>query len=266
MTNVTEHNESANKKQGQPVVELKNIAKHFGEQAVLCDISLSVYPGEVIAIIGPSGGGKSTLLRCATLLERIDAGEITYGDISVATFDGDKSVYASKHTLHTARAHFGLVFQNFNLFPHFTVLKNITDALVRVQKIPADQAKKTALGLIEKMGLLVNEEKVPNELSGGQQQRVGIARALALNPDVLYFDEPTSALDPELTSEVLKTIKQLAQEDVTMVIVTHEISFAREVADRIIFMDGGYIVEEGPAQEVIDHPKHPRLKAFLSHN
>ena len=228
--------------ENKPVVRLSHIKKSFGDAEVLKDISLEVNPGEVVAIIGPSGGGKSTLLRCATLLETFDAGELSYGDLEVATMQNGKAVYGKKDVLRAAKSHFGLVFQNYNLFPHYTVLKNIMDAPIAVQ----------------------NEGKVPCELSGGQQQRVSIARALCLNPDIVFFDEPTSALDPELTAEVLKVIKQLAAEHMTMVIVTHEMSFARDVADRIVFMDGGVIVEEGPAEQVINNPQHDRTKAFLN--
>lgn len=247
-----------------PVVSIAHARKAFGANEVLRDISLEVNPGEVVAIIGPSGGGKSTLLRCATLLETLDGGSLSYGDLVVAHDEGGRAAYAKGDTLRQARARFGLVFQNYNLFPHFTVMRNITDAPVRVQKRDRAEVEQQARALIERMGLAGCETKVPCELSGGQQQRVSIARALAMNPDVLYFDEPTSALDPELTSEVLQVIKGLAADHMTMVIVTHEMTFAREVADRAIFMDGGVIVEEGPAEQVIDHPQAERTKAFLS--
>ena len=247
-----------------PVVSIAHARKAFGANEVLRDISLEVNPGEVVAIIGPSGGGKSTLLRCATLLETLDGGSLSYGDLVVAHDEGGRAVYAKGDTLRQARARFGLVFQNYNLFPHFTVMRNITDAPVRVQKRGRTEVEEQARALIERMGLVGCETKVPCELSGGQQQRVSIARALAMNPDVLYFDEPTSALDPELTSEVLQVIKGLAADHMTMVIVTHEMTFAREVADRVIFMDGGVIVEEGPAEQVIDHPQTERTRAFLS--
>ena len=248
----------------KPVVRLSHIKKSFGDAEVLKDISLEVNPGEVVAIIGPSGGGKSTLLRCATLLETFDAGELSYGDLEVATMRNGKAVYGKKDVLRAAKSRFGLVFQNYNLFPHYTVLKNIMDAPIAVQKRDKADVERQARELIAKMGLEGNEGKVPCELSGGQQQRVSIARALCLNPDIVFFDEPTSALDPELTAEVLTVIKQLAAEHMTMVIVTHEMSFARDVADRIVFMDGGVIVEEGPAEQVINNPQHDRTKAFLN--
>lgn len=247
----------------RPVVSLKHVRKSYGENDVLKDISLEVSPGQVVAIIGPSGGGKSTLLRCATLLERFDAGCLSYGDLEVAHDEGGEAVYAGKDALQQAKGRFGLVFQNYNLFPHYTVMRNITDAPLCVQKRDAAEVERQAHELIARMGLQGNEDKVPCELSGGQQQRVSIARALALNPDILYFDEPTSALDPELTQEVLKVIRTLADQHMTMVIVTHEMNFARDVADHIVFMDGGVIVEEGPADEVINHPRHDRTRAFL---
>lgn len=247
-----------------PLVSLSHARKSFGKTEVLKDISLSVEQGQVVAIIGPSGGGKSTLLRCMTLLETLDGGSLSYGDLAVATDGGSGSVYGGKSVLSQAKTRFGLVFQNFNLFPHYTVLKNITDAPLSVQKRPKDQVMAQAHELLVKMGLEGKENMVPCELSGGQQQRVAIARAMALNPDVLFFDEPTSALDPELTKGVLKVIRDLADEHMTMVIVTHEMSFARDVADHIIFMDGGYIVEEGPAEQVINNPQQERTKLFLA--
>ncbi len=247
------------------VVELENIEKSFGNNMVLKDISLSVKKGEVVSIIGSSGGGKSTLLRCATLLETFERGRLAYGDVVVAQPGADgRAIYGGKKTLAEARSHFGLVFQNFNLFPHRTVLQNISDAPILVKGTPRAEAESRARALIEKMGLTGKESMVPCELSGGQQQRVAIARALAMNPEMLFFDEPTSALDPELTQEILRVIRNLAEEHMTMVIVTHEMSFARDVSDRVIFMDKGVIVEEGPAREVIDHPQHERTKAFLS--
>ena len=247
-----------------PLVSLSHARKSFGKTEVLKDISLSVEQGQVVAIIGPSGGGKSTLLRCMTLLETLDGGSLSYGDLAVATDGGSGSVYGGKSVLSQAKTRFGLVFQNFNLFPHYTVMKNSTDAPLSVQKRPKDQVMAQANELLVKMGLEGKENMVPCELSGGQQQRVAIARALALNPDVLFFDEPTSALDPELTKGVLKVIRDLADEHMTMVIVTHEMSFARDVADHIIFMDGGYIVEEGPAEQVINNPQQERTKLFLA--
>ena len=243
-----------------PVVAVDHVQKSFGEAKVLRDIALAVNPGEVVAIIGPSGGGKSTLLRCMTLLERVDAGDLTYGDLTCVK-DG---TYGDKALLAQARQRFGLVFQNYNLFPHFSVLRNVMDAPICVQKRDRAEVEEQARALLAKMGLTGNEDKVPCPLSGGQQQRASIARALAMNPQVMFFDEPTSALDPELTAEVLKVIKGLAAENMTMVIVTHEMGFARDVADRIVFMDGGVIVEQGPAEQVIDHPREERTRAFLA--
>ena len=248
----------------QPLVRLENVHKSYGENHVLRGISLAVNPGEVVAIIGASGGGKSTLLRCTTLLERFDAGGLSYGDLEVARDEGGVAVYGHKNVLQEAKQRFGLVFQNYNLFPHYTVLKNLMDAPLCVQKRDAAEVEAEARKLLERMGLAGNENKVPCELSGGQQQRVSIARALCMNPDVLFFDEPTSALDPELTQEVLKVIRDLASQHMTMVIVTHEMAFARDVADRIIFIDKGVIVEEGPAEQLINNPQHERTRAFLS--
>lgn len=249
----------------KPLVLLEHAKKSFGGTPVLKDISLTVREGEVVAIIGPSGGGKSTLLRCLTLLETLDAGHLQYGDLTVAEDDASgRAAYASKAVLKEAKMRFGLVFQNFNLFPHYSVIKNITDAPLNVQKRPKDEVMTQARNLLTKMGLEGKEDMVPCELSGGQQQRVAIARALCLNPDVLFFDEPTSALDPELTKDVLKVIRDLAAEHMTMVIVTHEMNFARDVADHIVFMDGGVIVEEGNATDLINNPQHQRTRAFLA--
>lgn len=246
------------------VVSLEHAKKSFGDNLVLKDISLEVNKGDVLAIIGPSGGGKSTLLRCLTLLETLDEGSLSYGDLTVVRNEDGHAVYGGRDVMRKAKTRFGLVFQNFNLFPHYSVIKNVTDALVSVQKQPKGQALERGRELLAKMGLSGKEDMVPCELSGGQQQRVAIARALAMNPDVLYFDEPTSALDPELTREVLKVIRELAAERMTMVIVTHEMLFARDVADHIIFMDGGMVVERGRATSVIDSPAHERTRAFLA--
>lgn len=251
--------------EANPLVRLEHASKSFGDNHVLRDITLEVTPGEVVAIIGPSGGGKSTLLRCMTLLERLDAGELWYGDLAVArSGERGSATYGDKATLAQARARFGLVFQQFNLFPHMTVMKNVMDAPLVVQRRPREEVEAQARELIAKMGLADNEDKVPCELSGGQQQRASIARALCLNPSILYFDEPTSALDPELTGEVLKVMRQLAEEGTTMVVVTHEMAFARDVARRVVFMDGGRIVEEGSPEQVFGSPREARTKEFLA--
>jgi polar amino acid transport system ATP-binding protein len=223
-----------------------------------------VEEGEVVAIIGPSGSGKSTLLRCATLLETMDSGDLVYLGEYAARDENGASQYADKKKLKEIMGYFGLVFQNFNLFPHYSVEKNIMDAPIHVQKKSKQEAQEKAKELLAKMGLTGKENSYPCQLSGGQQQRVAIARALAMNPKILFFDEPTSALDPELTGEILKVIRQLAEEKMTMVIVTHEMGFARDVADRVIFMDGGYIVEQGDPRAVIEHPKEERTRQFLA--
>ena len=223
------------------LLEIHNMKKTFDELEVITDISLSVEEGEVVSIIGPSGSGKSTLLRCATMLEKMDGGELIYLGEKAAWEDSsnEKCVYASKADLRRIRKNFGLVFQNFNLFPHYTVLKNIIDAPINVLKVPKKEAIERAEKLLGQLGLSDKRNAYPFQLSGGQQQRVSIARALALQPKILFFDEPTSALDPELTGEVLRVIKQLASEHMTMIIVTHEMQFARELSDRIVFMEGG---------------------------
>lgn len=247
------------------ILEIKNIKKSFGEDLeVLQDISLAVEEGEVVSILGPSGSGKSTLLRCATFLEQIDSGSIAYGGkVYVENDTAGNAKKPERAKILEAQSNFGLVFQDFNLFPHFSVLKNVMDAPVKNQKRPKQEVEKEARALLAKMGLEGKEDAYPCELSGGQKQRVAIARALALRPKMLYFDEPTSALDPEITAEILRVLKGLAAEKMTMVIVTHEIDFARAVSDRVIFMDGGKVVEEGRSEEVIDNPKNERTKAFL---
>lgn len=247
------------------ILEIKNIKKSFGEDLeVLQDISLAVEEGEVVSILGPSGSGKSTLLRCATFLEQIDSGSIAYGGkVYVENDTAGNAKKPERAKILEAQSNFGLVFQDFNLFPHFSVLKNVMDAPVKNQKRPKQEVEKEARALLAKMGLEGKEDAYPCELSGGQKQRVAIARALALRPKMLYFDEPTSALDPEITAEILRVLKGLAAEKMTMVIVTHEIDFARAVSDRVIFMDGGKVVEEGRPEEVIDNPKNKRTKAFL---
>ena len=247
------------------MLSVENVRKSFGGLPALKGISLEVRQGEVLAVIGPSGSGKSTLLRCITQLERVDSGKITIcGETLVSNNEQEKAVYADKQTRVKIGLHLGLVFQNFNLFPHFSVLRNVTEAPVRVLKKNKAEAERTARALLEKMGLADKADAYPCQLSGGQQQRVSIARALAMNPDILFFDEPTSALDPELTGEILKVIRELAAEHMTMVVVTHEMKFARDVADQVIFMDGGNIVEQGTASDVFGSTKEERTKAFLS--
>ena len=246
------------------LLEMNHIEKKFDDLQVLKDISLAVEEGEIVSIIGPSGSGKSTLLRCATMLETIDRGEIVYlGEKAAWTENGQKkAVYAKKDRLRQIQKNYGLVFQNFNLFPHFSVIKNITDAPIHVQGKPKEQAFQEGMELLRKMGLEDKADAYPCQLSGGQCQRVAIARALALNPRILFFDEPTSALDPELTGEVLKVIRSLAELDITMVIVTHEMAFARDISDRVICMADGVIVEEGTPGEVFAS-SNERTQAFL---
>lgn len=246
------------------ILEINHCRKQFGGVPVLADISLSVDQGQVVSIIGPSGSGKSTLLRCATLLETMDGGELRYLDRRAAWEENGRLIYAPPGELKQIRASFGLVFQNFNLFPHYSVLKNITEAPLLIQKRKKDEVMATARELLRKMGLADREDAYPYQLSGGQQQRVSIARALAMNPKILFFDEPTSALDPELTGEILKVIRDLAEEHMTMVIVTHEMAFARDVSDHVIFMDGGVIVEQGRPSDIINHPTQERTIQFLS--
>ncbi len=246
------------------MLEVRHLRKSFGSLEVLKDISFTVNSGDVVAIIGPSGSGKSTLLRCINQLEKATDGEICVcgKEMLVKNQKGNVS-YADPKTLREIRLHIGLVFQNFNLFPHFTVLRNITEAPIHVLKQNRAEAEKNAMSLLEKMGLSAKANAYPCELSGGQQQRVSIARALALHPDVLFFDEPTSALDPELTGEILKVIRELAAEGMTMVIVTHEMAFARDVADRVIFMENGVIVEEGTPDVLFSENASERTKQFL---
>ena len=248
------------------LLEMNHVQKSFlnGSLHVLKDINLSVSEGEVVSIIGPSGSGKSTLLRCATLLETMDGGDLIYlGDYAAKNDENNCAVYSDKAQLKKVRGHFGLVFQSFNLFPHYSVLKNLTDAQIQVLGRSKEEADKRGMELLAKMGLSDKADAYPCQLSGGQQQRVAIARALAMDPTILFFDEPTSALDPELTGEVLKVIKQLADDQMTMVIVTHEMAFARAVSDRVIFMDGGVIVEQGDPEKVFGSPTQERTKQFL---
>ena len=247
------------------ILEMNNIQKSFDGLEVLKDITLNVDSGEVVSIIGPSGSGKSTLLRCATFLETIDGGEITYMGEKAATTDASGvAQYVSQKELRRFRNYFGLVFQQFNLFPHYSILRNVTDAPIRVLKRDPAEAEATARDLLAKIGIADKADKYPYQLSGGQQQRVAIARALAMKPEILFFDEPTSALDPELTGEVLKVIRALAEANMTMVVVTHEMPFAKAVSNRVIFMDGGVIVEQGDPIDVFEHPQHERTRRFLS--
>ena len=244
------------------LLEMKNIKKEFNGQSVLKDISLQVKEGEIVSIIGPSGSGKSTLLRCATMLTDIDSGEISYMGKRSVWMENGKTVVPSGKQLKEIRSCFGLVFQNFNLFPHYSVIKNITDAPIHVQKRKKEEVYREARELLAKMGLSDKENAYPCQLSGGQCQRVAIARALALNPKILFFDEPTSALDPELTGEVLRVIRSLADLHITMGIVTHEMNFAKDISDRVIFMDQGVIAVEGTPQQVFSS-ENARMREFL---
>ena len=244
------------------ILEMNHVKKNFGNNQVLKDINLSVNEGEVVTIIGPSGSGKSTLLRCATFLETMDDGNIIYMDDEVVKSENGHSVYGNKEQQKRALSYFGLVFQNFNLFPHFTVLKNIIDAPIRIQKRNKEEVIAEARALLAQMGLSDKENAYPGQLSGGQQQRVSIASALAMKPKILFFDEPTSALDPELTLEILKVIKDLAKQKMTMVIVTHEMTFAHDVSNRMIFMDKGVIVEETTPDKMFTSDNE-RTKEFL---
>lgn len=245
----------------EEIIKIENLKKTFNDNLeILKGISFSVQKGEVLSIIGPSGSGKSTLLRCISQLEDVTDGTITICGKKLV----ENGVYVDKKLKHEIILKSGLVFQNFNLFPHYSVLKNVTEPQIQVLKRPKDEAEQTAMELLKRMGLAEKAQNYPCELSGGQQQRVSIARALALKPEVLLFDEPTSALDPELTGEILAVIKELASEKMTMVVVTHEMAFARDISTEIIFMDGGVIVEQGEPNQVINNPKTERMKAFLS--
>lgn len=248
------------------ILEVRHIEKHFGSTQVLTDISFSLEEGQALSIIGSSGSGKTTLLRCLNFLERPDNGTIAVKGETL--FDAKNPKTQQESEIRTKRLHFGLVFQNFNLFPQYTALQNVTLAreLLDKERGGEDKEQIVAAGreLLSQMGLADRASHYPHQLSGGQQQRVAIARALALHPDILCFDEPTSALDPELTGEVLRVIRSLADQKTTMIIVTHEMAFARDVADQVIFMDGGLIVEQGDPKEVIDHPKEERTRKFLS--
>jgi len=240
------------------MIKLQQVEKSFGKQSVLRGIDLEVNKGDVVAIIGPSGSGKTTLLRCINYLEKPDAGAVTIGDL---TIDYKK---INKRDIHTLRQRTTMVFQQYNLFRHKTALENVMEGLVIVKKLPKSEARERSVALLEKVGLGEKLDAYPSQLSGGQQQRVGIARALALNPEAILLDEPTSALDPELVGEVLSVIRQIAKEGITMIIVTHELAFAQDVASRVVFMDGGVIVEEGTPNELFGVPKEERTKQFLS--
>lgn len=245
----------------EEIIKVENIRKTFNDNVeILKGISFSVEKGEVLSIIGPSGSGKSTMLRCISQLETVSDGTISICGKTLVK----NGIYADKKDRHDIILKSGLVFQNFNLFPHYSVLKNVVDPQVQVLKKTKEDAEETAIELLKRMGLGEKIKNYPCELSGGQQQRVSIARALALKPEVLLFDEPTSALDPELTGEILAVIKELAAEKMTMVVVTHEMAFARDISSKIIFMDGGVIVEQGDPVEIISHPKTERMQAFLS--
>ena len=241
------------------IIKVEHLKKSFGQLEVLKDISFSLHQGEVLGIIGPSGSGKSTLLRCICQLETVTDGTVNICGQNLV----EKGIYADKKTMRSIGLNIGLVFQNFNLFPHFSVLRNITEAQRIVLGKSKEESEAVAMELLKKMGLEAKANSYPCELSGGQQQRVSIARALALKPKVLLFDEPTSALDPELTGEILAVIRDLAREKMTMIVVTHEMAFARDTSDKVIFMDGGVIVEEGNPQDLINNPQSDRLKEFL---
>ena len=241
--------------QDKTIIYVKNLKKNYGKNEVLKDINVDIHEGEVVCVIGPSGSGKSTFLRCLNKLEVSTSGSIVVNETDIND---------PKTDIDRFRENIGMVFQHFNLFPHKTVEENIMLAPVTLKKMNKNEAKEKAHTLLQRVGLEDKADQYPNQLSGGQKQRVAIARALAMNPDIMLFDEPTSALDPEMVGEVLKVMKELAQEGMTMVVVTHEMGFAREVSDRVIFMDGGYIVEEGTPDEVINHPKQPRTINFLN--
>jgi L-cystine transport system ATP-binding protein len=239
------------------LIQLQGIRKSFGENEVIKGVNLNVKKGEVVVILGPSGSGKTTLLRCINFLEAADDGELIIGDTQV------NLKHATKKQILTIRRQTAMVFQNYSLFNNMTALNNVMEGLVTARNIPFDQAKKVAQKALDKVGLKDKYDSYPSQLSGGQQQRVGIARAVVLNPEVILFDEPTSALDPELVNEVLTVMKQVAKDGITMVVVTHEMSFANDIADHIVFMDGGVVVEEGNPKEIFLHPKEERTRKFL---
>ncbi len=238
-----------------PLIQVQNLGKKFGDVEVLKDISVDIYKGDVVCVIGPSGSGKSTFLRCLNRLEEPTGGHILFEGVDIV----DKKSDIDKH-----RQKMGMVFQQFNLFPHMTILKNLTLAPMKLQGRSRKEAEEQALGLLHKVGLADRADSYPNQLSGGQKQRIAIVRALCMNPDVMLFDEPTSALDPEMVGEVLNVMRELADEKMTMVVVTHEMGFAREVATRVMFMDGGYFLEENEPNEFFSNPQNERLKLFLS--
>jgi polar amino acid transport system ATP-binding protein len=249
----------------RPMVDLRGVHKSFGTLEVLKGVDLRVQAGEVVVVLGPSGSGKSTLLRTINHLEKVDQGYVSIdGDLLGYRRAGNKLHELKEREILKQRTHIGFVFQNFNLFPHLTALENVAEAPISAQRKQKKAVHVEALRLLARVGLSDKASAYPRQLSGGQQQRVAIARALALEPKLLLFDEPTSALDPELVGEVLDVIKDLARSGTTMIVVTHEIGFAREVADRVVFIDGGVVVEEGPPSQVLDHPEHPRTRAFLS--
>lgn len=242
-------------KMENPLIQVQNLGKKFGDVEVLKDISVDIYKGDVVCVIGPSGSGKSTFLRCLNRLEEPTGGHILFEGVDIV----DKKTDIDKH-----RQKMGMVFQQFNLFPHMTILKNLTLAPMKLQGRSRKEAEEQALGLLQKVGLADRADSYPNQLSGGQKQRIAIVRALCMNPDVMLFDEPTSALDPEMVGEVLNVMRELADEKMTMVVVTHEMGFAREVATRVMFMDGGYFLEENEPNEFFSNPQNDRLKLFLS--
>jgi len=250
---------------GHEMVRAEDVHKHFGHTEVLRGVSMVVHRGDTVVIIGPSGSGKTTFLRCLNHLEKITSGRILIdGELIGYRQEGDRLVEENERAIARKRAEIGMVFQRFNLFPHLTALENVVEAPIHVRHMSRAEAQERAMELLRKVGLADKAHVYPHRLSGGQQQRVAIARALAMNPKLMLFDEATSALDPELVGEVLKVMRQLAEEGMTMVVVTHEMGFAREVADRVIFMDYGVIVEEGPPQQIFNEPVHERTRAFLS--